>query len=197
MFTGIIQAVGTVVSLEESRLGVLPPDSFRSEENSLGDSIAVNGACLTLVNEAADGTLHFDVSPETFARTALGTLRTGHLVNLERPMRADGRFGGHIVQGHVDATGTFESLEFKDGFHILTVRVPEQYDRYLIDKGSVAIDGISLTVVEPSGGQFNVWIVPHTLENTGLKALHPGSSVNLEFDLIAKYVEKLVASYRS
>lgn len=188
MFTGIVENLGTVRSLER---GVLLLDAPTPDEPwKLGESVAVNGVCLTVVS--ADNGVRFDLSPETLARTALGALKPGSLVNLERAMRADARFGGHIVQGHVDATGEVVSITPSANSVVFRFKAPEEFDRYLIDKGSVTVDGISLTVVEPVGGTFNVWVIPHTLEQTNLAQRQPGDKVNLEFDALAKYVEKLL-----
>jgi len=194
VFTGIVQAVGKVVSLQSGVLLVDSPGSFAPSGFDLGESIAVNGVCLTVI-DSAEG-LRFDLSPETIQRTSLGDVRPGDPVNLERAMAADGRFGGHVVQGHVDATGTVVSLTPTDNSVVVRFQAPEKFDRYLIDKGSVTIDGISLTVVRPERGTFDVWVIPHTLENTSLGARTPGDRVNLEFDVIAKYVEKMLAAGR-
>jgi len=192
MFTGIIQAVGRVLEKNDSVLWVTPPLSFAETGYALGESIAVNGCCLTVVRASVD--LEFDVSPETWKRTSLGDLEAGDPVNLERAMRADGRFGGHIVQGHVDATGHIAGMRREGDFIVLRVAGPEEYDRYLIDKGSVAVDGISLTVVEPSNGAFDVWLVPHTLDHTNLHSRAVGDPVNLEYDVLAKHLEKLASA---
>lgn len=191
MFTGIVQAVGRVETAEGSKLEVLVPPDFAPDGFDLGESVAVNGCCLTVVS--SQGKVTFDVSPETFARTSLGALRDGDPVNLERAMVANGRFGGHIVQGHVDATGTVVSIGESGEFIVMRIESPESYGRYLIDKGSITVDGISLTVVQPQGGAFDVWLIPHTLANTNLHTRKPGDSVNLEYDVIAKYVERLLA----
>ncbi|MDR3690555.1 MAG: riboflavin synthase [Fimbriimonas sp.] len=192
MYTGIIQGVGRVQSYENGVLTMTPPEGFAPDGFDIGESLAVNGICLTVI--ADSGTLKFDVSPETLARTSLGDAIPGSPVNLERPMSADGRFGGHMVQGHVDATGTIVSITPEGNSVVYRFQAPIEYDRYLIDKGSVAIDGISLTVVKPVDGQFDVWIIPHTLEVTNLGVLKVGSRVNLEFDLVARYVEKMMAA---
>jgi len=195
VFTGIIQALGTVQLVEGALLRVTAPPSFAPDGFDLGESIAVNGVCLTVVADAEG--IAFDVSPETFARTSLCALRTGDPVNLERAMVANGRFGGHIVQGHVDATGELVSIRPSGEFIVMRFQGPASHDRYLIDKGSVTIDGISLTVVDPLDGAFDVWLIPHTLSNTNLHARKIGDSVNLEFDVIAKYVEKLTLAKAS
>jgi riboflavin synthase len=191
VFTGIVQAIGRVRSVDESTLLVEAPAELSGDGYELGESVAVNGCCLTVV--ASQGALAFDVSPETLRRTSLGNLHAGDPVNLERAMSANGRFGGHVVQGHVDATGEVVSITPQGEFTVLRVRAPREYDRYLIDKGSVTVDGISLTVVEPREAEFDVWLVPHTLEHTNLHSRKPGDTVNLEFDVIAKYVEKMLA----
>ena len=168
------------------------PDEYSVDPPAIGDSVSVNGCCLTVVD--AGTTLRFDVSPETLARTALGGLRIGASVNLERAMRVGDRFGGHIVQGHVEATGECLSIREDGPSAEFRFQAPSEFDRYLIDKGSVTVDGISLTVVQPIDGAFSVWIVPHTRATTNLREMREADLVNLEFDVIAKYVEKLVAS---
>jgi riboflavin synthase len=192
MFTGIVGATGRIRSLENGVLIVEVPESFAPGGFDLGESVAVNGCCLTVVQQ--DGLVRFELSPETLARTSLGDLKPGSLVNLERPMIAGGRFGGHIVQGHVDTTGTVVSITPSGNSTIYTFRAPIEYDRYLIDKGSVTVDGISLTVVNPKAGEFNVWVIPHTLQETNLVTRSPGDRVNLEFDVIARYVEKMMTA---
>lgn len=189
MFTGIVESLGEVVTLDGSRLEVRPEPHFAPEGFEEGESVAINGCCLTVI--PGEG-LRFDLSPETFARTSLGRLRPGAKVNLERATRAGGRLGGHIVQGHVDATGTFEGSAPEGNSVVMRFRAPEGYGRYLIDKGSVAVEGVSLTVVRPEGDAFEVWVIPHTLERTNLGSLVPGERVNLEFDVLAKYVERLL-----
>lgn len=187
MFTGIIEAKGRVVSSTMSRLVVTAPFSNMV---AMGESVAVNGCCLTAVVIGPE--LAFDLSRETLARTNLGAISVGDAVNLERAMRADGRFGGHIVQGHVDATGEVVSVTPIEGATILRFRVPAGFERYLIDKGSIAVDGVSLTVVAPSGPEFEAWIIPHTFMETTLGDRRDGDPVNLEFDVIAKHVERLM-----
>lgn len=190
MFTGIIeelgtaQAVGTRLSIGCSRvLSDLTP----------GASIAVNGVCLTAVDIRPDG-FSADLAPETLDRTNLGDLKPGDKVNLERPLTLQTRLSGHIVQGHVDGTGTIESLsELRDGNWDLLVQVPRELDRFLIYKGSIAIDGISLTIASVADGLVKVAIIPHTYEATNLSQRKPGDRVNIECDMIAKHVEKLVA----
>lgn len=191
MFTGIVQAVGVVVSPARPgpfRIEVsLPPEDW--EPWALGESVAVDGCCLTVI-DGADGILSFDLSDETLARTTLGGHVSGGRVNVERAMRASDRFGGHFVQGHVDATGQLLAVDLTTG--VFRFQVPEGCDRYLIDKGSICIDGVSLTVVRPEGREFEVALIPHTLSATNLASREPGSSVNLEFDVLAKHVERLL-----
>jgi riboflavin synthase len=192
MFTGLIQAVGEVVRVDGGWLEVAvleAPEAWEPWQK--GESVAVSGACLTVV--AHDPLLGFDVSEETFARTTLGSLKSGSRVNLERALRAGDRLGGHLVQGHVDAVGKLVSVEEAENAWIYRFAAPTEFDRYLIDKGSVAIEGISLTVVRPSAGEFEVWVIPHTRQVTNLGSLSAGSPVNLEFDQVAKYLEKLAA----
>ena len=189
MFTGIIEEVGTVAQAG-SRLQI----GCRTvlSDTRPGSSIAVNGVCLTAVAVAPDS-FSADLSPETLARTSLGELTPGSLVNLERPLAVGDRLGGHIVQGHVDGTAEVASLDALPGGNWdLRVRVPAELDRYMIYKGSIAIDGVSLTIASLEDGVVSVAIIPHTYENTAIRAYEPGTRVNIEVDLIAKYVEKLL-----
>lgn len=191
MFTGIVQATAPVLALGEGRLSVaMPGGAWRDDPIAAGESVAVDGCCLTAVG---DGALEFDLSPETLARTTHGALVPGRLVNLERAMTPASRFGGHIVQGHVDATGELVARRADGNSIVLTFRGPTS--RYLVDKGSVAIAGVSLTVVEPRGETFDVWTIPHTLAHTTLGDLAPGDWVNLEWDEVAKWVERLASPY--
>jgi riboflavin synthase len=195
VFTGIIEEVGTVEGLEPraagSRLRVRAP--LVASGLGEGDSICVNGVCLTAVDLRA-GSFGADVSPETLSRSDLGQLRHGSLVNLERALQASSRLGGHIVQGHVDGVGEVVSLDpLGDDNWWLQVRVPAELDRYLVFKGSIAIDGISLTVARVEGGIVSVTIIPHTYANTNLREKKPGDRVNLETDVLAKYVEKMLS----
>ncbi len=193
MFTGLVQAVGRVRRLDGLVLEIEAPPSFFATPLVEGESIAVNGVCLTVVGDS----LRFDLSEETLARTSLGALAEGDPVNLERAMSASDRFGGHIVQGHVDATAEMVAIEPQEGSTVYRFRTPAGGGRYLIDKGSVTLDGISLTVVRPVGDEFEAWIIPHTLANTNLGSRKVGDQVNLEYDVIAKYVERLVTPYRA
>ncbi len=194
MFTGIVQATSRVESLSDRVLLIESPDAFEGDPYVLGESIAVNGCCLTVVE--SEGGLRFDLSPETLNRTSLGQIVSGGRVNLERAMRVNDRFGGHFVQGHVDATGTFLGARSDGNSTVIHIQAPQTADRYLIDKGSVTVDGISLTVVNPQNGMFEVWIIPQTLKETNLSDRKVGDWVNLEFDVIAKYVEKMVLPHR-
>ena len=189
MFTGIVESLGTVVSLSAGRLEVRAEAGFAPEGFDPGESVAVNGCCLTVL--PGEG-LRFDLSPETLARTSLGALVLGARVDLERATPVGGRLGGHIVQGHVDATGLFEGSREEGNSVVMRFRAPEGSGRYLIDKGSITVEGVSLTVVRPEGDAFEVWTIPHTLERTRLGDLRPGDRVNLEFDVLAKYVERLL-----
>ena len=164
----------------------------------MGDSLAVNGCCLTVNAPPADGTVSFDLLAQTMRVTSLGELAEGDPVNLERALRADSRLGGHFVQGHVDTTGTIESYEKEGQDHKLVVTLPAHFRHYVISKGSIAIDGISLTAAEldDGAGTVTVWITPHTHEATNLKAAQSGRRVNLEIDMLAKYVERLLSGNR-
>lgn len=191
MFTGIIQAVGKVTLIEGSRLEIAADGAWPADPIKAGESVSVNGCCLTALD---DESLTFDLSPETRLRTAFHHVNVGSLVNLERAMRPIDRFGGHIVQGHVDAVSEVVAVLQDGEFTVFRFRAPVDFDRYLIDKGSVALDGISLTVVNPVAGEFDVWVVPHTIEQTNLSARRPGDLMNVEFDVLAKHIEKLVSS---
>ena len=189
MFTGIIEELGVVESAG-ARLRVRCATVM--SDLAEGASIAVNGVCLTALDLQAQS-FGADLAPETLRRSNLGDLQAGSPVNLERPLAAGGRLGGHIVQGHVDGTGEFLSLEeLGDNNWWLRIRVPEELDRYLVFKGSVAIDGISLTVAAIEARVASVTIIPHTYRNTTLGGYRPGARVNLECDILAKHVEKLM-----
>jgi riboflavin synthase len=189
MFTGIIEELGTV-SACGTRLVVRCATVL--EDAQEGASIAVNGVCLTALHLTRDS-FSADLAPETLARTNLGDLRVGSRVNLERPVTPATRLSGHIVQGHVDGTGELIALqELRDGNWWLTVRVPAAMDRYLVHKGSIAIDGISLTIATLEGELLGVTIIPHTYACTTLGSRHAGERVNLEVDVLAKHVEKLM-----
>jgi riboflavin synthase len=198
MFTGIVEATGKLDALNKTGVGGfrLEIEAPFSSELSPGASLAVNGCCLT-VTEVIQSQLQFDVLGETLRRTNLGDLRPGDLVNLERPMAANGRFDGHLVQGHIDTTAAVLTLEEKGSDHRIEIELPSSFQRYVVFKGSVAVDGVSLTVAELHPSSFVLWIIPHTWEITNLHRLAPGVRVNLEFDLIAKYVERMLGSQKS
>ena len=198
MFTGIIEVVGTVAALEPrgSKTVVVIEAPTIADGVRVGDSIAVNGACLT-VTKVGGGRLHFDAVRETLELTSLGDQRVGARVNVERAMRADGRLDGHIVQGHVDGTGRVVELA-RDGDDVrLSVQCGREIARYLVPKGSVAIDGVSLTVVGVTDAGFDVALVPHTLAETNLGDRRPGDRVNLEADVLGKYVVHYLERTRS
>jgi len=197
MFTGIIEEVGEIAEISDA-------GQFRTvrvlartvlDDIRMGSSIAVNGVCLTARSIDSDG-FSAEMSRETLDRTTLGALRTGSVVNLERPMRGDSRFGGHIVQGHVDGVGRIRRFDRTGDDWDLEVEMPASGSRYIVEKGSVSVDGISLTVASlRKTNVFSVAIIPHTFENTNLKAARAGDTVNLEFDVLAKYVENLLKPY--
>jgi riboflavin synthase len=195
MFTGIIEETGRVAAFDRG------PDSWQLQIAAqlllpgvkVGDSVAVNGCCLTVVKfDAAH--LWFDVLEETRRLTNFALIASGAMVNLERSLRADSRLGGHFVTGHVDTLGRVEVFEPRGKDHYLKVAVPEGFSLYLVYKGSVAIDGISLTIAEVAGDAFAVWLIPHTLAATNLRSKKTGDMVNLEFDLLAKYVGKITTA---
>ena len=188
MFTGLVETVGELVERKPTSAGFrLRIASSMAGELSAGDSLAVNGVCLTVIL-AEPNEIHADVGPETARVTTLGTLPRGSLVNLERPLRADGRFGGHFVQGHVDAIGHIEELRSEAEFQWLTVSFPSQLAPFIVHKGSIAVDGISLTVAGLGTDCFDVQIVPFTIEHTNLRRAQKRDRVNLECDMVGKYV---------
>jgi riboflavin synthase len=194
MFTGLVEATGEIIRVEPrkdgARLALRAP--FAAEIRS-GDSVAVNGCCLTAVSLDAE-TIGFDLLRETLDRTNLGALSSGAVVNLERALAANARLGGHFVQGHVDDTAEVVSFAQSGADWRLQVALAPQFARYVVHKGAIAIDGISLTVAELGDTSFVCWIIPHTREVTNLRALQAGRRVNLEFDLLAKYVERIIAT---
>lgn len=195
MFTGIVEECGEVISMSPCDGGTRyrVAASFANDGVSIGDSIAVNGCCLTVV-DIGEKQLGFDLLAETLKVTNLGSLKPGGRVNLERSLRFDGRMGGHFVTGHIDTATPIETLEARGSDYFLNVRVPENLRRYLVGKGCIAVDGISLTVAELTAEGFAVWLIPHTMEVTTLGVLSAGDRVNLEFDILAKYVEKITAT---
>lgn len=196
MFTGIVEEVGEVFNLQPQAVGarITIGCSGVLRDAALGASIAVNGACVTAVELAADR-FSADLAPETLRRTNLGGLRLGSAVNLERPLRANSRLDGHFVLGHVDGTAQIVSLEsLGNGNWWLRLRVPVELTRYIVSKGSLAVDGISLTVAEVADGLVGFTIIPHTYEHTALHGRSAGELVNIEVDILAKHVEKLVGA---
>jgi riboflavin synthase len=191
MFTGLIESIGEVSEMAPSAAGFrLRLATPIAREISAGDSIAVNGVCLTAVDCDATA-IHADVSPETLRVTSLGSLRPGALVNLERPLRADARLGGHFVQGHVDATGTLDDIRRDGDSFWLTIGYPASLAPYIVRKGSIAVDGISLTVAGLDDHRFDVQIIPYTWEHTNLRLARPGNILNLECDILGKYVVRV------
>jgi riboflavin synthase len=192
VFTGLVADLGTVVALETTGDGVcLRVSSALAGELREGDSVAVNGVCLT-ATQVADGQFSADVMHETLRRSSLAEVADGTRVNLELPLRAADRLGGHVVQGHVDGVGAVRDA-VEDGFaRVVTIEAPPDLLRYVVEKGSIAVDGVSLTVAGVTADTFSVSLIPETLERTNLGAAAPGTPVNLEVDVLAKYVEKLV-----
>jgi riboflavin synthase len=186
IFTGLVQALGTVTALDSGRLRI-----DAAVELAEGDSVAVNGVCLTATAVDGDG-FRADVMEETLRRSSLGSLAQGDRVNLELPLRPGDRLGGHVVQGHVDGVGTVESASEEGFARVVRITAPAGLLRYVVEKGSIALDGVSLTVAQVDDGGFSVSLIPETLERTTLGAATPGRPVNLEVDVLAKYVEKLV-----
>jgi riboflavin synthase len=195
MFTGLIEEVGTVTSTRERKrrkqLQIVAPRIAKKIRT--GESVALNGCCLTLSARRGDR-LTFDLLEETLARTNLRMLKRNSSVNLERALRGDGRLGGHFVQGHVDCTSRVISFEQIGGDYRLAVELAAEFARYVACKGSIAINGISLTIAEISAQSFAVWIIPHTKRHTNLSRAEAGTLVNLEFDILAKYVERMISA---
>jgi riboflavin synthase len=196
MFTGLIESVGTVQEAETGCAGTrIRVSTDLAGELTPGDSLAVNGVCLTVVTTSGCE-IGADVSPETLRVTTLGALKPGVLVNLERPLRADARLGGHFVQGHVDATGLIERLRDDGECYWLTIRYPPMIAGYLVRKGSIAIDGISLTIAGLGDHQFDVQLIPFTFRHTNLQAARANDAVNLECDILGKYVARAIELQR-
>ena len=197
MFTGLIEAVGTITDVQEVAGGrrlCIAASAAAVATAAPGDSIAVNGVCLTAVT-VPPGAFEADVSPETLRVTTLGRLQAGVLVNLERPLRADGRLGGHFVQGHVDGIGRIDAITEEADFRRVTIAFPPGLAGAIVPKGSIALDGISLTVASLASGSFDVQIIPYTWEETNLRAASVGDPANLECDIIGKYVARAVEAY--
>ena len=188
MFTGLIESVGEIVEIKPTPAGFrLRLTTTLSPELHPGDSIAVNGVCLTVISADSQG-IHADVSPETARVTALGTAKRGAIVNLERPLRADARLGGHFVQGHVDATGTIEDVRHEGDSHWLTITYPAPLAPFVVRKGSIAVNGISLTIAGADDKRFDVQIIPFTWAHTNLRHVRQADVVNIECDILGKYV---------
>ena len=196
MFTGIVEEIGEILAVElldggtDSRLHVRGP--LAASDAQLGDSISVSGVCLTVTSLPGDGTFTADVMPETLRYTTLGGLAPGAPVNLERSLRADSRLGGHIVQGHVDGVGTVRSREPGPRWDEIVVEIPEELAPLVAHKGAITVDGVSLTVTEVDAGSFGISLIPTTLERTTLGEAAPGTRVNLETDVLAKYTQRLL-----
>lgn len=189
MFTGIIEEIGTVKSIKSKAITIEADKIF--EDLKLGDSVAVNGTCLT-VSSFSNKIFNADITSETLNRTNLGDLKSGFKVNLERALTLNGRLGGHIVSGHVDGIGIIKNISKNSKDIILTVEVPFDLMKYIIEKGSVAVDGISLTIAEVNKNNFSIALIPHTFKETSLYYKKEGDKVNIENDIIGKYVEKLL-----
>jgi riboflavin synthase len=192
VFTGLVQSLGEVVSIDRSDRGATVKIATPlAGEIAPGDSVAINGVCLT-ATEVGDGRFSAEAMNETLARSSLGALEPGSAVNLELPLRATDRLGGHVVQGHVDGLGTIVDAR-EDGFaRRVEIEAPAELLRYVVEKGSVAVDGVSLTITELGRSSFSVALIPETLERTNLGKAQPGTRVNLEVDVLAKYVERLM-----
>jgi len=195
MFTGIISHIGKVKSFQNNQLLVKADRSLIKQVKN-GDSVAVNGVCLTVIDKRAD-LFQVEVMPETLKRTALGGLKSGDIVNLELAMKAADRFAGHIVQGHIDGVATVKSIKQKGNSRLFTFEVPKQLGRYIVEKGSIAVNGISLTVIDANDRIFSVGIIPYTWRHTMLSSAKVGDRVNIEVDILAKYLEKLEKAYHA
>jgi riboflavin synthase len=193
MFTGLIEEVGRVAANRDAQLEISAPQTSKSMR--AGDSVAVNGCCLTVASRARDK-LTFDLLQETLTRTNLGNLRRGELVNLERALRAGDRLGGHFIQGHIDCVAKIRSFEKRGADRRLEIELPARFAHYVVAKGSIAIDGISLTIAEVLPKSLVVWIIPHTQQQTNLARAKAGDAVNIEFDILAKYVERMLVRNR-
>lgn len=191
MFTGIVEELGKILFITKNRITVEAKTVI--EDAKIGDSIAVNGVCLTVTAINSNG-FDADVSPETFKVTTFGKLKNGSFVNLERALPADGRFGGHIVSGHIDGVGKICLLQKDGDFYNLVIEISESESKYVVRKGSITVNGISLTVADVDGKSVKIAVIPHTFENTNLKELKVGDYVNIETDIISKYIEKFLST---
>ncbi len=194
MFTGIVEEIGEVISwseVEESWKLCVSANRIRDDVR-IGDSVAVNGCCLTVI-EIGEDNLTFDILEETRRQTNLKDAERGDFVNLERSLRFDGRVGGHFLTGHVDGQGHLLAIEPDGKDVVMRIQAPEQFEQYLVYKGCIGVDGISLTVARVADNEFTIWLIPHTMEVTNLKQRRPGDRLNLEFDLLAKYTERILA----
>jgi riboflavin synthase len=198
MFTGLIEGQGVVREIRQEdagvRLEIRVPTEF-ADDGKLGDSIAINGCCLTVV-DLQDGVWGFQAGPETLAKTTLGQLAAGHCVNLERSLPADGRLGGHFVQGHVDGVGQVAKIEADGEWITIWFSAPPALTRQMVSKGSIAVEGVSLTLVDVETDRFSVALIPHTLDVTTLGKKQVGDGVNLETDIIGKYMDKMLSRFR-
>ena len=191
MFTGIIEELGKIRQITTNKITIECKNIL--EDITQGDSIAVNGVCLT-ASETGKDFFTADVSPETFRITALEELKNGNLVNLERAMPANGRFGGHIVSGHIDSTGKIIEIKKQGDFYILEIEISPEIAKYAVNKGSIAINGISLTIAKINENRIKCAVIPHTFDNTNLKTVKQGDFVNIETDILAKYIEKFLST---
>ncbi len=190
MFTGLIECTGSIIAIRSGALEIF--SALPLNEISTGDSVAVNGACLTITS-IRNNTLSFDISPETVMRTTFGMMQPGSKVNLERAMKLGGRLDGHLVTGHIDCIGELATVQYMDNAILLQFNLPKEQARMLVEKGSVAVDGISLTVNSVTDNGFSVSIIPHTLAKTTLSEIGTGKKVNIETDILGKYIARLIA----
>ncbi|SNZ06819.1 riboflavin synthase alpha chain [Persephonella hydrogeniphila] len=194
MFTGLVEEVGKIKTVKTSTGGLTIQVQVKkiTDDIKVGDSVAVNGVCLTVTGIQGD-TISFDVSQETVRRSNIGQLRNGDLVNIERALKLSDRLGGHIVQGHVDTVGTVKRIIPKGEHTEFVIHFPEEFQDFVVEKGSIAIDGISLTINEVYGNEISINIIPHTIQNTNLKNRKTGEAVNIEFDILGKYVKRMLS----
>ena len=189
MFSGIVEKTGTILDFNKDILTI--KESSLSKELEISESIAINGICLTVIKKQGTN-FKVQVTPETVSRTNLKDVSNSDIVNLEKPLRYNGLVGGHLVQGHIDCTGSIENIVVDGNSKILTISFPTEYEKYIVEKGYIAVDGISLTIVECENNYFSLSIIPFTFDNTNLKYKNIKQNVNLEFDITSKYVEKIL-----